>query len=166
MSIVLGREEWERLCSRADPEYPKSTPAVVEELKQRGFAATEPRLTYYVKMERVTPGKDGGRNLKWYPEDIDLAAACLDEEKLYTSDALMNDVLGISYAQRLEALKEAWAKLQKSYDHTIIPPDPNADYFVMHVYPPVRGLGGHVEYTLDEGVKRDLDAAKARRTKR
>lgn len=166
MSIVLSREEWERLCSRADTDYPKSTLDAVSELKQRGYAATEPRLTYYVKIERVTPGKDGGRNLKWYPEDIDHAAKCLYEEKLYAPDAIVNDVLGISYAQRLEALKEAWAKLQKSYDHTIIPPDPNADYFVMHVYPPIRGLGGHVEYTLDEGVKRELDAAKARRGKR
>ena len=158
----MSREEWEQLCFLADPEYPKSTTGAISELKQRGLAATEARLNYYVKTERVTPGKDGGRNLKWYPEDIDAAAMCLSDDQLYGPEAIMNEVLGISYAQRLEALNAAWEKLEEPYG-PLISVRPNADYFVMHVYPPIRGLDGHVDYTLDANVKRDLDAEMKRR---
>lgn len=160
MSITLTREEYvEYVCLGHEEEYPMSTDEAAQELKRMGYGATETRLNYYVKQGRVTPGKDGGRNLKWYPKDIDAAAAILAEEDHYAPEAWMNRLMGVSYGQRMKALWDAWKALEKEFPGQL-PVNADADYFVMHVHPPTKTHDGWVEFTPCEDIVKQLKAGR------
>jgi hypothetical protein len=164
MSITLSRKEYVELVLFGFPdEYPKNTQQSVRELRSMGYDATETRLNYYIKRRHAGPGTDGGRNLKWYPKDIDAAAKVLAEEGHFTPEAMMNNLLGISYGQRLGALWEAWKALEKEFRGQLSV-NPVQDYFVMHVHPPRVARDGWVEFTpcddVIKGLKGQRRAAK------
>ena len=160
MSITLTREEYvEYMLMGHEDDYPVSTDQAAQELKRMGYGATETRLNYYVKQGRVTPGRDGGRNLKWYPKDIEAAAAILEEEDIFAPEALMNRLLGVSYGQRMKALWDAWKALENEFPGQLSV-NANADYFVMHVHPPRMAHDGWVEFTPCEDTLKQLKAGR------
>ncbi len=161
MGIVLNRKEYVELAVfgfRGD--YPKSTLQAVQELRERGFDATQARLNYMLKRGVVCPGKDDGRNLRWQPDDIDRAAGGLAEAGLFTAEAQMNRILHTDYAQRLRALVAAWRALDERFPGKL-PARPDPRLFIMRVHPRRLPRNAWVEYAVCDDVIEALVAGNA-----
>jgi hypothetical protein len=159
MPATLSRSGYtEFICFGEPDEYPKNTEAVAMELRSRGYDATVPVLNYLIKQEKVSPDRDGGRNYKWYPKDVDLAAQELEERQTYTPSAICNMVLGIDAEQYHRALRDAMDEVREEFGEVLVPANSTPDWFVMHVHPPRMGHDGYVSFSLCDDVRAGLKA--------
>lgn len=161
MAATLGRQAYEQFICFGEPDdYPKSTEEVVIELRSRGFDASVPALNYMIRQRTVTPDREGGRNYKWYPKDVDLAAQDFEERQTYTPSAICNMVLGIDAEQYHRALRDAMDEVREEFGEVVVPANSTPDWFVMHVHPPRMGHDGHVSFSLCDDLLVRLKAQK------
>ena len=157
MGCTLTRDAYVELLGFGEPdEYPKNTAAAKTELRRRGYDATVPALNYLIRQGKVTPARDGSRNYRWLPQDIDLAAQELEARKAYTPLAVCAMVLGIDLVQYHRALHEAMDGVRKEFGQAIAPV---RDWLIMHVQRPCLGRDGHVSFTLCDDVRERLKAS-------
>lgn len=161
MGIVLSRKEYVELAVFGfGREYPKSTLQAVQELRERGFDATEPRLSYMLKRGIVCLGKRASRNLRWQPQDIDRAGEIIAKAGNFTPEAQMNLILHTDYAQRLRALLAAWRALDERFPGKL-PAKPDSRLFIMHVHPRRLARNAWVEYAVCDDVIEVLTSGSA-----
>ncbi|MCK6490468.1 MAG: hypothetical protein L6R48_19590 [Planctomycetes bacterium] len=132
-------------------QLPLTTAQAARVLQGMGFDATEVRLDYYLKRQRLHIGRQGGRNYRWTADDIEIAAAIFDQDGHWGPQAQMNRLLDLDYAERLRAEQVAWVQLTLAY------PGRLADLrreqcLVMQVHPPCPPRRGRVTFTPTEEV--------------
>ena len=115
-------------------EYPKSTAAVVEELRTRGLDVREPVVEYLLRKGEIpAPSGGDGRNRKWTPADIDCLAEYLEAREMWVPGTVARMFYNIDPGQDIRALRQAFR------ENPDVVPDP--DYFVMEIVPGAAGAG-------------------------
>jgi hypothetical protein len=159
MAITLSRDAYvEFRCFGMPDEYPKNTREAVNELRRRGYDATESLLHYLVEEKRVALHHEG----RWSPDDIDLAAEELAELEAYTTEARVFEYMGVDAEEYFRSLHAAWDKVRDEFGDAATPVNPVPDAFIMHVNPPRFDRDGYVEFTLTDDARRDLELERER----